>query len=71
MMMREDRIHDAPRCFNRVLTGEKCPVTLHSVAQEALVRRFLPWLLFRQVKLSLLSYKLLPREFHASCKRDS
>ena len=45
VMVLENSIDYLPCGFNRVLTGEERPVTLHGVAQKAFVRRFLTWLL--------------------------
>jgi len=66
----QDGINDCPGGFNRVLTREECSVANHGVAQEPLIRSLLARLFFAEVKLSLFSNEILPRDLHASSKSN-
>src|SRR5664279_5387603 len=67
----ENRIDDHPRCLNCIFTRKECAVAGHGVAKKPLVGRFLSRLFIRKIKLSLLSDKILTREFYAGSQSNS
>ena len=55
VMLLQDRIDHGPGCFHGVFAGEERAVAGHGVAEQSLVRGFLPKQFFAQVKLALVA----------------
>src|ERR1017187_325369 len=64
MVFAQDGIDHRPRRLDRVLAREQRAVTAHGIAQQALVRWFLPAQILTQEQFLLLADELLPRHLY-------
>lgn len=59
-----------PGCRHGILAGKERSVAGPGITQQSLIRRLLPRLLVKQVKLALIAHKLRPRSLDARHQRD-
>src|SRR5580698_5366040 len=63
-MSLQHSIHYIPCGFDCIFACEQRAIAVHRIGQEPFVRRFLAWLLVREVESALLSDKFLPHELY-------
>jgi hypothetical protein len=66
----EDGLDHCPGRLHGILASKERSIASHGVAQQSLIRRLLPRLLVKQVKLALIAHKLLSCSLDARRQRD-